>query len=270
MKLEISSCSHVFALSLIYCLFSCTLKDERITAVAGFVANESENLKEDYGYDYVDEKDAVNDPLERINRVIFSFNIFLLENVADPTIKFYKSVTNEFFRSMISNIGNRLQDPLILLNSLLQADIYNISNTAIVFATNMTIGCLGLFDPAGSFFDIKREKRTFGQTLALYGVANGFYLMLPFFGPRTLREGIGSFATFYADPFSIDMNKNFYLLPPKYFALYVDKVDNAITLNKDFVQMSFDPYIFIRYSYLSNLEYTVNNLKKIKKSDGGK
>jgi phospholipid-binding lipoprotein MlaA len=235
--------------------------DRRFTGVAAFVeeAEEVENSTEDYGYG---EEDAVGDPLEDINRIIFSFNIFILENVADPAIKLYRAVTNEFFRDIVSNVGKRLQDPLILANSLLQADLDNGGRTVMVFATNMTVGCLGLFDPAKNFFGLERENRTFGQTLALYGVGKGFYIMLPFFGPRTTREGISSLLSFYADPFPVDMSKNFYLLPPKYLALYVDTIDNAIILNRDFVQMSFDPYIFTRYSYLSNLEYRMNNLKE--------
>jgi ABC-type transporter lipoprotein component MlaA len=92
--------------------------------------------------------------------------------------------------------------------------------------------------------------------------------MVPFFGPRTTREGIGSLASLYADPF--DTDKHFYLLPPKYFAMYIDTVDNAVTLNEDFIQMSFDPYIFTRYSYTSNLDYRLSNLKKSKKAHARK
>jgi phospholipid-binding lipoprotein MlaA len=227
--------------------------------------------------EYVDEEEIfLKDPLEGINRTIFAFNSFLLKNVLGPLVDFYKSITNRFFRDMVSNLGNRLNDPVILLSSLLQLDLKNTGNTLAVFLTNMTVGCFGLFDPASSLFGLGRENRTVGQALALYGVDEGFYLVLPFFGPFTLRDGIGLAVSFFVDPLAFNslslggrkesLTPN-YLLLPKYFVQYIDMMDSAVTLDTIFVQGSLDPYVFARYGHASNLHYLINRLRDSKEVD---
>ena len=181
---------------------------------------------DEYDYDDFGKSTTISDPFETVNRYIFSFNVFLLENVADPVVSFYKENTNETAREIISNIGERVQDPMILLNSVLQLDFVNAGKTLLVFTTNMTIGFLGLFNPAKSLFSIERDKRDLGQTLAYYGIGNGFFVMAPIFGPYSLRDGFGLAASFYTNPvsyngFSILTDKSWtpwYLVPPKYFA----------------------------------------------------
>ncbi len=225
---------------------------------------------DDYDYEDFGKSTTISDPFETINRSIFSFNVFLLENLATPIMNFYKENTNETAREIISNIGNRVQDPMILLNSILQLDFINAGKTLLVFTTNMTIGFLGLFNPAKSLFSIERDKRDLGQTLAYYGVGNGFFVMVPIFGPYSLRDGFGLTTSFYINPvayngFSIFTDRSWtpwYLVAPKYFAQYVDTVDGAIELNKNFVQRSFDPYIFVRDGYVRNRNYVINKIKK--------
>lgn len=230
---------------------------------------------DNYYYDYENEEndsDEVGDPLEGFNRVMFTINIFLLENIAAPVISFYKKITNKTIRDMISNFGNRIQDPMILVNSILQLDIKNTGKTLAVFTTNMIIGCLGLFDPAKSLFSLEREKRDLGQTLALYGFGGGFFVMAPIFGPYTFRDGFGFTASFYANPLSyngMSIAKEgswtpWYLVAPKYFAQYVDIVDGAVILNDNFVQKAFDPYIFMRDSYIQNRNYNINKIRGFK------
>lgn len=219
---------------------------------------------------YEDENDSiilVKDPFEKMNRKIFSFNIFVLENVATPFVKFYNTITNKFIRDRINNFGNRFSDPMILINSILQLDIKNSLKTIGTFATNMTIGIFGLFNPAQTF-GFYREKLTFGQTLAHYGIGDGIYLMIPFFGPSTLREGFGTVLNLCVDPFSFNLLKfggdsgditPEELLVPKYVGRYIGSIDGAIKLNNEFLKKSFDPYIFSRDSYIQNLKYKNNN-----------
>jgi phospholipid-binding lipoprotein MlaA len=172
---------------------------------------------------------------------------------------------------MVSNVANRLYDPMIFLNSVLQLDFRNAVNTLAVFGTNMTVGFFGLFDPAGILFNMERENRTLGQTLALYGVDEGFYLVLPFFGPSSLRNGIDLFVSFYVDPLSHNGlsigsdGKSLtpkYLMVPKYFVQYIDMMDSAVTLDTVFIRKSLDPYVFARYSYVSSVNYSISNMRK--------
>lgn len=240
----------------------------RIDRHGNAVASASDH--NEYDYDGFGKSTTISDPFETINRSIFSFNVFLLENLATPIINFYKDNTNETAREIISNIGERVQDPMILLNSILQLDFINAGKTFLVFTKNMTIGFLGLFNPAKSLFSIERDKRDLGQTLAYYGIGNGFFVMVPIFGPYSLRDGLGIATSFYINPmtyngFSILKNESWtpwYLVIPKYFAQYVNTVDGAIELNKNFVQRSFDPYIFVRDSYVWNRSYVINKIKK--------
>ncbi len=224
----------------------------------------------EYDYDDFGESTTISDPFETVNRAIFKFNVFLLENVAAPVISFYRNNTNEKIQEMVSNVGNRVQDPMILLNSIMQLDFINASKTFFVFVSNMTIGCLGFFDPAKNLFSVEREKRDLGQTLAYYGVGNGFFVMAPIFGPYSLRDGFGLAASFYTNPvayngFSVLTENSWtpwYLIAPKYFAQYIDTVDGAVELNKNFVQRSFDQYIFVRDGYVQNRNYIINKIKK--------
>ncbi|MDR3078772.1 MAG: VacJ family lipoprotein [Rickettsiales bacterium] len=257
------------------CLFGCRTGGWRGDPSLGdgaadwILADAGESEEDIYGEEMEDT--AIEDPLEGVNRAMFSFNSFLLRNVTGPLVDFYKAVTNRFFRDMVSNLGNRLNDPVVLLSSLLQFDVENVGNTLAVFAVNMTLGCFGLFDPAGSLFDLHRENRTIGQVLALYGFDEGFYVVLPFFGPSNLRDGIGLATAFYVDPLASNglslggrrgsWTPN-YLLGPKYFVQYIDMMDGAVTLDTIFIQSSLDPYVFARYGYASNLRHSSARLKR--------
>jgi phospholipid-binding lipoprotein MlaA len=225
-------------------------------------------------YDYADEYEYENtviikDPFERFNRKMLSFDIFVLENIAEPIMNGYKAVTNQFIRDRISNFGDRFNDPLILINSLLQFDFKNASKTIITFGVNMTVGFFGLFNPS-KIVGLYRENKTLGGTLGFYGLDNGFYLVLPFLGPTTLRNSIGQLAGLYIDPFnfnglSIIKNKSLtpnHLIILKFVGQYAENANYYINLNKKFLQKSFDPYIFMRESYIQNIIYNEKKEKK--------
>ncbi|MDR1499277.1 MAG: VacJ family lipoprotein [Rickettsiales bacterium] len=213
-------------------------------------------------YDDIDEYEAeysvvIKDPFEKFNRKILTFNMFFLDNVAKPLSKAYKAVTNQFIRDRLSNFGSRFSDPIILINSLLQFDLKNSAKTVGTFGINMTIGLFGLFNPA-KHFGLYRENKKFGETLAFYGVGNGFYLMLPFLGPTTLRNGVGQIAEFYLDPFffnKLNIIDKGDLTPdkltiPKFVGQYAEQVGLSSDLSEKFLKKAFDPYIFLRESYL--------------------
>ncbi len=206
--------------------------------------------------------EKIGDPFEKLNRKMFNFNIYLLNNVGEPTINGFKFIFPDFFRERFANFGDRFSDPMILINSILEFDIINSVKTIATFATNMTVGIFGLFNPA-KYFGFYREKRTFGDTMCFYGIKNGFYIMLPFLGPTTTREGIGMAADFFINPLNWNLLKvkdNKSLTPdrlkiPQYIGKYEPELETAVDLNNQFLKKSFDPYIFLRESYLQNLIY---------------
>lgn len=222
--------------------------------------------------DYAEEdenKEKIHDPFEKINRKMFNFNIYLLNNVGEPVANGFKFVFPDFFRERFSNFGDRFLDPMILVNSILEFDFKNSAKTIATFATNMTIGIFGLFNPA-KYFGFYREKRTFGDTLCFYGVKNGFYIMVPFLGPTTTREGIGLATDFFINPLSwniLEVWDDRSLTPdrlkiPQYIGKYEPELETAVNLNNQFLKKSFDPYIFTRESYLQNLIYKQKERKK--------
>ncbi len=131
----------------------------------------------------------IKDPFERVNRAIFIFNDAIDTVILEPLSKVYLIVPEEG-RNVLRNFMRNLETPVILANNILQADIPAAQTTSMRFIINSTIGIAGLFDPAKKI-GLERKNQDFGQTLAKYGVSNGYYLVLPFMGPTTVRDAFG-------------------------------------------------------------------------------
>ena len=141
-----------------------------------------------------------NDPLERMNRIIFEFNEGLQDYMLRPVANFYNKHVNATVRLGIGNFLSNLSSPIILANDLLQFNIDRAISTFSRMLINTTFGILGLADVATEL-GIERHKEDFGQTLGSYGVGEGFYLVLPLFGPSNPRDAIGKlFVDTYFDP----------------------------------------------------------------------
>ena len=149
-----------------------------------------------------DEED-INDPLETLNRFIFDFNEFLQDAILRPVSQFYNETFPVTFRRGLSNFLDNLSTPVILANDILQGEFQRALETFGRAFINTTIGMLGIADVAGEL-GVERHKEDFGQTLAVYGVGEGFYLVLPIFGPSNPRDTIGKFLVDpYLDPLGL-------------------------------------------------------------------
>lgn len=144
----------------------------------------------------------LNDPLEPMNRAIFSFNEFFLEWVLGPLASGYRAITPDPVRRGIGNILDNLASPTILMNDLLQGELRRAWVTTERMLINTTMGGAGFFDVA-SKLDIPKHKEDLGQTLAVWGVGEGFYLVVPFFGPSNPRDGFGLLADAYVHPLTL-------------------------------------------------------------------
>jgi phospholipid-binding lipoprotein MlaA len=131
-----------------------------------------------------------DDPYENFNRQMYGFNDSLDRAVLEPVAKGYRAVTNEPIREGVSNFVNNLNEPVTFANEVLQLKIPNAAGTASRFVINTTIGLAGVFDTA-SVFGLKRTDEDFGQTLAVWGVDGGPYLVLPFLGSTNPRDLFG-------------------------------------------------------------------------------
>ncbi len=145
------------------------------------------------------DSDDQNDPLESMNRSIFTFNDFMLEYLLRPIGSAYREYIPGQLRDVIGNFLHNLNTPVILVNDLLQFEFMRAFNTFNRFVINTTVGVLGMGDPAAAW-GMEKHKEDLGQTLAVWGVDEGFYLVLPLLGPSNPRDAIGKFADSYLDP----------------------------------------------------------------------
>ncbi|MEE8350588.1 MAG: VacJ family lipoprotein [Rhodospirillales bacterium] len=151
----------------------------------------------------VDEDEQVNDPLEPMNRTIFEFNEIVQDAFLRPVTKFYNQNFPPTFREGLSNFLDNLSTPVVLANDILQGEFERALQTFGRFFINSTFGIFGLADVAGEL-GVERHDEDFGQTLGSYGVGEGFYLVLPIFGPSNPRDLVGKFIVdSYLDPLSL-------------------------------------------------------------------
>jgi phospholipid-binding lipoprotein MlaA len=194
------------------------------------------------------------DPYENFNRVVHGFNDGLDKFLIKPIAQGYQFVMPSVAETGVSNFFSNLGEIRNLANSGLQAK----GNKALLhtgrFLVNSTIGLLGFIDTAHHVGLKKTTNEDFGQTLAIWGVGSGPYIVLPLFGPSTARDSIG---------FPVDS----FLSPVG----YVDHVPtrnsltatNIIDTRAGFLAaeklISGDRYIFIRDAYLQSREYLIND-----------
>ena len=143
-------------------------------------------------------EDEIYDPIEPFNRAIFSFNNVADKIILEPVSKGYKKLPSPL-QSGISNFLSNLRMPLIFVNQLLQGQGKNASESAGRFLVNSTIGVFGLADVADKM-GLEEKDEDFGQTLATWGVGDGFYVVLPLFGPSNVRDSAGMVLTLTTDP----------------------------------------------------------------------
>ena len=191
-----------------------------------------------------------SDPLEPLNRAIFSFNLGLDKALLRPLAAAYNTVLPDPVRDGVRNFLSNLRTPIVLANDVLQGEIGRASDTVGRFLLNSTLGVGGLFDIA-SDLGFKFHDEDFGQTLAMWGIGEGPYLMLPFLGPSNPRDAIGLAGEYFADPVVIWTNNT-----DREWILYtrtgVDAVDrrsrNVKTL-EELERTSLDFYAAVRSLY---------------------
>ena len=138
------------------------------------------------------------DPMESFNRGVFAFNEGLDRAVLKPAATVYRDVTPQLIRTGVGNFLGNLDDAWSSINSLLQFKLRNAVENFMRFGVNTTFGLFGVLDVA-SEMQIERHSEDFGQTLGSWGVGTGPYLVLPLFGPSTLRDAVALPVDFNGD-----------------------------------------------------------------------
>ena len=128
-----------------------------------------------------------DDPLESFNRAMFELNDTMDHYAFKPVAKGYNFVMPDFASKGVSNFYSNLDDIVVFFNQLLQFKLHAAAITSARFVFNSTFGVFGLIDVA-TYMDLPKRNEDFGQTLAVWGVPSGPYVVLPFIGPRTIRD----------------------------------------------------------------------------------
>ncbi|MFQ5759974.1 MAG: VacJ family lipoprotein [Acidiferrobacterales bacterium] len=187
------------------------------------------------------------DPLEKVNRVMFKFNVKVDRYVAKPIAKGYRRVIPKPVRKGISNFFSNLREPIVILNDLLQGKVKQAGSDLGRFLMNSTVGFYGLLDVAGKA-GLKKHDEDFGQTLGKWGVKEGPYLVLPFFGPSGVRDGFGLAVDIQVDPVlqKDDSSTRSKLVATRFVNTRANLLDTTDILEQ---AGGDDPYLFVREFY---------------------
>ena len=193
------------------------------------------------------------DPLQQLNRKVYELNFEILDPaLIKPIATLYDRLTPRPVRIGINNFFSNLDEIPNAVNSLLQGKIGQAANDTGRFIVNSVFGLGGVFDIATDAGMQPSQGEDFGQTLAVWGVSEGPYLMLPFLGPSTLRDAPSNVLDSFLDPFAYNDN---YGMRAGIKAIDIVAL-RAELLGIDDV-MSGDKYIFVRDVYLQNREYVI-------------
>ena len=183
-----------------------------------------------------------NDPYESFNRKVFSFNDSVDDYVAKPVSDAYKWVTPQFVQTGVYNFFSNLKNINVIINDVLQAKFAQSAHDTGRFALNTTFGLGGFLD-VGKDVGLEQNDEDFEQTLAVWGVPRGSYLVIPFLGPTTMRGIPGSVFDTAANP------ANYVGLPVQLISLLNARASAEGAL-KFIDEAALDPYVFTRESFL--------------------
>ncbi len=202
-----------------------------------------------------DDAPTMADPLESINRVSFAINDKLYRGLLKPIARGLRVFPTPV-RNSGANFINNLGTPVSAINALLQFDLPNSGTEISRFAINTTLGILGLFDPATDL-GLIRDNEDLGQTLGSYGIGHGFYLVIPFLGPSSLRDFTGRIGNASMNPVRNELEDDEFII------LNLLNIEIALSLDQDtyesFYDSALDPYIFFRNAYMQNRAGQVEN-----------
>jgi phospholipid-binding lipoprotein MlaA len=195
------------------------------------------------------------DRFERANRSVYAFNKTLDHAILRPVARGYVKVTPQPVRRGITNFFANIDYPITIINDALQGKVRDSLRDVARFGINTVVGVGGLFDPA-THWGFERHDEDFGQTLGKWGVHSGPYLMLPIFGPSTVRDAPAKVIDHFTTPRTYLLSTNADL-----GLSVVGVVDKrAGLLNTDeMIDNAYDPYAFLRNAWLQRREYQVRD-----------
>ena len=197
------------------------------------------------------------DPFEPVNREIWDFNWDVLDAyILRPITVTYVTVMPQPARTGLVNITDNLQEPANFLNNIFQGKVDDGLDSLARFLINTTVGLVGTFDVA-SKIGIERKREQFGETLAVWGLDTGPFLMLPFLGPSDPRSFTGDYVDGFAFPMSLlEGSVNLARIGFSLLEARAQLLDQETQL-----EQSVDDYAFVKNAYFENLEFRVTDGK---------
>jgi len=230
---------------------------ETLQDVTSDQAEENGDEYDDDEYDdddeYADTEDVelIPDPWIEMNQGLYVFNDKMYFWVLKPLARGYGFIIPEELRQGIRNAFYNIRFPVRFINCLLQGKLRKSGYEFGQFFINSTAGGLGLQNPAANYPQLQPSKEDLGQTFAVWGAGSGAYLMLPFFGPSSLRDGIGKLGDTFLDPL-------WWLFEDIRVSLAirggetVNETSLRIGEYEALKEAALDPYVMIRNAYVQN------------------
>ncbi|MFT8737430.1 MAG: VacJ family lipoprotein [Zymomonas mobilis] len=199
---------------------------------------------------------AQKDPLEKFNRKVWMVNTKADKWVMQPVAKYYNRKVPEPVRKAVIRIFANLEEPFNAINNLLQGKPYLAGKNIARLAINSTVGIGGIRDPATKV-GVVSTVEDFGQTMGRWGMNGGPYFVLPFMGPTTMRDAIGTGIAQWVDPFSYCVRECHFVPNAATYAIGIVSVVKmraqvAESGADSFLESSLDPYAAARSAYLQH------------------
>ena len=197
------------------------------------------------------------DPWEGTNRAIFNFNESVDKTILKPLAQGYEKNVPQKIRMHITNFFSNLGDLMTAIQHALQLDFRSSTESAVRFLVNSTVGILGFNDVASNFGVAKTDEDT-GQTLGRYGVSTGPYVVLPLFGPSSVRDGLGGIVDLFANPLN-DIARDMETKVAVNALKGVDVRARVLSAEQAFEALAFDRYVAMRSAYFAIREAQIED-----------
>ena len=197
------------------------------------------------------------DPWEGVNRKIFVFNDGFDRYFMRPVAKGYQTVVPDPMETGVSNFFGNLADVRTALNNVLQLKLKDGASDTGRFLVNSTVGIVGIVDVA-SKMGLQKHNEDFGQTLGHWGVASGPYVMIPFLGPSTVRDGLALPVDFYTSPQTF-LTEEVAVRNSLWALKFINQRAELLGLDVVLEDVAYDKYELLRNAFLSRRDYLVTD-----------
>ncbi len=188
-----------------------------------------------------------SDPLEPVNRAVYSFNDYFDRGIAKPVAKRYVRYVPIFARTGVRNFYQNLLEPITIVNDVLQGKARQGVSDTLRFGFNSLFGVFGLID-VSTGWGLPRHKEDFGQTFATWGFGEGWYVVLPFLGPSTARDSAGLVPAVYLQPVPY-LADDTAVRWGAYSLFYISQRADLLSASQVLDAAAIDPYLQVREAY---------------------